>query len=832
MLRLLTCLLLLSPVYSFARAGAIDDKSGKAVFNHKMLLADSDLSKNITSKLTTYFTGHIAEQTYLHFDKPYYMAGDTIYFKAYVTGGESHLLSDISGVLHVDLLNEDNNVKKSIKLQLTGGIAWGDFALPDSLPKGNYQIRAYTNWMLNSGLNNYFNRVVPIGSLQPGGVPEVATTQIKTANMPDVQFLPESGKLINGLECKVAFKAVGSDGMGIDIKGQILDNQNTPVTTFASTHLGMGSFVFAPEQGKTYKAKITYPDGSTNMVNLPIADQGFELAVDNDTSATTLLKITVSDDFYKNNKDKNFTIAIYSGGDITAYNFKLNYHIFKFSLSKKTLHTGIASITIFSPDGEPLNQRLFFVQNNDQLKISTNSDKPVYAKREKVNLFFNIKNKAPAIPSGHFSVSVTDEDIVPVDENKENTIFTKLLLTDDLKGYIEQPNYYFTNMTAKTVSDLDLVMLTHGYHRFEWKRVLGGEPAFTAYKPEKALNINGVVKSTDGKLLTKGTVSLLPVDGGPMLTQDFADDGTFKFTNIAFLDDTRFIIKTLNQKNTSITITNDQPITLLADTSLTVKQRDASKITPAYSQNRKEQLDEIAKYKPLPGTVLNQIDVKDKNYLSSKLGGAGNADQVVTRADIPKTGGAFSTVIGYRLHGVKFLGDEGSKNPYIMMIRSPKAPTPMLVVLDGTEIDLGSSGMSLDALINVDDIEAVEVLTSAAAANLYGMRGGVGVLVITTRRDKDGQNNTVVPGALPVTLNGFYKARGFYSPKYDHVENAAPQKDLRSTTYWNPELVTDKDGNISVSYYNADGTGNYRVVIEGIDDKGNLGRQVYRYKVQ
>jgi uncharacterized protein YfaS (alpha-2-macroglobulin family) len=57
-------------------------------------------------------------------------------------------------------------------------------------------------------------------------------------------------------------------------------------------------------------------------------------------------------------------------------------------------------------------------------------------------------------------------------------------------------------------------------------------------------------------------------------------------------------------------------------------------------------------------------------------------------------------------------------------------------------------------------------------------------------------------------------------------------RDLRSTIYWKPDLITDKDGNASVNYFNADGTGTYRVIVEGMDEKGNLGRQVFRYKVE
>jgi hypothetical protein len=106
-------------------------------------------------------------------------------------------------------------------------------------------------------------------------------------------------------------------------------------------------------------------------------------------------------------------------------------------------------------------------------------------------------------------------------------------------------------------------------------------------------------------------------------------------------------------------------------------------------------------------------------------------------------------------------------------------------------------------------------------------------LVITTKQRR-GLALKDIPsiGVLPIAPVGFYKAREFYSPKYQYISAGSKQRDYRSTIYWQPELVTGKDGTAFINYYNADGKGTYRVVIEGIDDKGNLGRQVYRYKVE
>jgi hypothetical protein len=90
----------------------------------------------------------------------------------------------------------------------------------------------------------------------------------------------------------------------------------------------------------------------------------------------------------------------------------------------------------------------------------------------------------------------------------------------------------------------------------------------------------------------------------------------------------------------------------------------------------------------------------------------------------------------------------------------------------------------------------------------------------------------VAIGVLPITPVGFYKARTFYSPKYDHADGYATEPELRSTIYWNPDIKTGPDGHTMVNYFNANSAGTYKVVVEGIDQYGDLGRGVYRYRVE
>jgi TonB-dependent SusC/RagA subfamily outer membrane receptor len=203
------------------------------------------------------------------------------------------------------------------------------------------------------------------------------------------------------------------------------------------------------------------------------------------------------------------------------------------------------------------------------------------------------------------------------------------------------------------------------------------------------------------------------------------------------------------------------------------------------------------------------------------LNGPGGADQVVNGAEFEKMGCPVITdCLQGRLTGVVF------KNGVPYSTRS--LSRAMEIIVDGMTVDA-------DFLSNLiaNQIESIEVLRSAGYTSIYGGRGNGGVLVITTKRG--GADNNVqryAPGVITYSPKGFHKIREFYSPQYDNPKTNPQVPDLRSTIFWKPNVATGKEGKTSFEFFNADTKGTYRVVVEGIDEDGNIGRQVYRYKVE
>jgi len=612
-----------------------------------------------------------------------------------------------------------------------------------------------------------------------------------------------------------------------------MDNQNNQVAAFSSSHLGMGVFEFEPEDGKTYKAKITYIDGSENIVEIPAAvNAGYSLKINSDGPKNVIVQILPGPVITASSAPTGVISLIAQVGGIIYYAGKSKEGTKSFTavIPKSKFPSGIVQFTLFSPTGEPLNERLVFIQNPDQLKLSLTTDRDTYSPRQKVKIGLDAKDSEDKPVIGSFSVSVTDETKVPFDEASENNILSNLLLTSDLKGYIEKPGYYFTSVNEKTKTDLDILMLTQGYHRFEWKQLLNNNLPAIAYQPERTLEISGHLKTLGGKPVVNGKVTLFTTKGQIFLIDTVSDnEGRFAFKDLIFRDSTKFVIQARtakDRKNVQIELDNVSPQKVGRNKNLPDLQVDLNSDLSIYLQNSKRLYDEQLKYGIGNHAIqLNTVVVNAKREPlvknSDNLNGPGNADQII-KGDVLETMGCaqIADCLQGRLLGVVFRGG----TPY----STRSMNTPMTIVIDGITVDP-------DILndISANDIGSIEVLRSSMYTAIYGGRGGGGVLIVTTKRgDSNYSIQRYAPGIITYTPKGYYKARTFYSPKYDDPKTNTQIADLRSTVYWAPNLITNKEGKASFDYFNPDGKGSYRVVVEGISADGNLGRQVYHYKVE
>ncbi|QPH38763.1 Ig-like domain-containing protein [Pedobacter endophyticus] len=664
---------------------------------------------------------------------------------------------------------------------------------------------------------------------------DVATSSFQLKNAiisKDFQFFPEGGNLIAGLNTKIAFKAVKSDGLGISSKGIVTDNDGKQVATFTAQHLGMGSFNLLAEAGKTYKAAVTYADGTTQSYNLPaVAPNGITLTVDNTGADNIAIKIQANDAFFTENQGKKFYVIAQSKG-VICYGAQtaLSNKEYLTSVLKSKFPNGIAQLTLFNEQGKPLSERLVFVQHKDNMVVTLSSPATTYGIKKKVKI--NVAAKKDGAPvEGNFSVAVVDETKVPSSEDATSTILTGLLLSSDVKGYIEKANYYFNAPDAKKNADLDVLLLTQGYRSFNYTDIIAGKLPKIDFLPEQGIELSGILRMNNGIPVRKGQLLLTIPDKRFNLEGTTDPVGNFRFKNLVFNDSSKVTITAkYNPNYRSMTLQmNGSPVpSLTRNFSAAEEVLNIDSTLTTYLANSKRQYAYLHTLKDvnIQATATPKVSHKDYPALS---GLSQIADHEVS-GDRLKGCGLLINCLQGMLAGVTF----ADGNFYVSRDYNAGNRTPMGIFINGMNVDVNQINT-----IDVNMLESIEIFLRDDLGLVNRTNNVNGVLVFNQKKMPKGQKISkaqlmdLLPKYYELTFSpgGYDKERQFYSPKYE-TPTSMNRNDLRTTIYWNPKIVTDATGNASFEFYNADGKGQYKVTIEGIDANGNLGRSIFKYTVK
>lgn len=436
----------------------------------------------------------VPEYVYLHFDNTAYYLGETMWFKAYVTSGNSDKASTLSKVLYVELVAPEGYVVETKKYKLDeSGSCSGEFELNPLLLSGYYEVRAYTRYMLNRNSEAVFSRVFPIfdkvnannwdfknmldrkrGFMYRG---EWVSSELPECTL---TFFPEGGHLVSGITTRVAYELRGKDGeFGIDTVTILKDGK--PLLTTVPTHNGKGSFEITPEAKSKYTAQVYSANKKGKResfrFDLPkIEAVGVGINVTQDATNVTI-KISNSD---KESGELGFAL-LYRGTMGFYKKLPAEQREHTFTLPKNGLLEGVTRAVVFSEE-IPLAERQFFVMH-DQLQ---KSDRQTVKLSVKGNNYL-INNLAPK-KHEKITISIEREDGRPIDSNAQFTLsvtdaagnqstswdynmYSYLLLGSELKGYIPDASQYFAPENKNRDEQLDLLMLTHGWTSYDWNKL-------------------------------------------------------------------------------------------------------------------------------------------------------------------------------------------------------------------------------------------------------------------------------------------------------------------------------------------------------------------------
>ena len=755
------------------------------------------------------------EKIYLHFDKAYYNAGETIWFKAYLTA--DNLPAAFSKTMYAELMDEKGNTLQRKMLPILQSGAASHFDLSDSLNTSRLFIRAYTSWMLNFDSSLLYLKPIQI-------IPKTPVKKSPVVLTYNLQFFPEGGDLVYSVSSRLAFKGTDNYGTPFPVKGDIVDGKGKKITSFSAMHDGMGSCSLLPVAEEKYKAIWKDKKGVTHETVLPtIKKDGIVLST---TLSYNQLKYTLTRPDTVSATFTSFYVVAQMGQRL-VYSARIN-------LSKKTsisapietdsLPNGVLQLTVFNAADMPIAERIVFINHGNYSFITDlHSGEKSLAKRARNTLQIDVGDDMLC----NLSISVTDAGLNPVTKNEES-IYSQLLMSSDLKGPIYNPAYYFSGDTDSIRQHLDLVMMTNGWRRFKWDDVLAGKWPEINNMPENYLSVDGkILGLSKGLLYKKDLTGILKTKNGGtnIFSMPVSSKGEFIQDGLYFFDTAKLYYQLNNDKDKTLT------------TSASFSFKSSFVKTPLQSMaslaalNVAEKTDSVVvvKSSTMASLQRNQVEFNRTRTLET-VQLKSKTKSLKEKMDEEYTSGFFSGGDGYTFttEDDPFAKSAMSVFAYL---QGKVAGLQISTTGEGgatwrgsaTSFFLNEVNADVQSLqsINMNDVAMIKVFRPP----FFGAMGGGSGGAIAVYTKKGASANSDVKGLPFAVINGYSVIKEFYNPDYEKNPEA-DLKDYRTTLYWNPNLFFDKTTRrVTIPFFNSDNCKKIRVTIEGINEAGQLTRE-------
>lgn len=777
----------------------------------------------------------IAEKAYLHIDRVYYTSGDDIWFKAYVINPATNMLSANTNNLHVELINPDTKIIQSRTIRIINGTGNGDFHISDLAASGKYIIRAYTNHMRNFDQQFFFRKQITI--INPlTAEPDMPGDTLTGGDKRRITFFPEGGSLLENVISRVAFKCTDAHGKGCDTGGVVYSSSGDSITSFKSSHLGMGIFIIRPEPGESYYAVIKSFTGSESRAFLPESfPTGFTISGYITPEKLLFVTIRTNGKTSARMSGNNFNLIISSRNLITkAVKIKNLSPVSNFTLPLEEFPDGILRVTLSDDKGLPLCERLIFFQNSDNMRLNLTTDKKEYNPRENVLVNISLSGDSIDKKSGILSLSAAETHYTDKHSGVPASIASWFLLESDIKGPIEEPSSYFNLNNPDRSQYLDLLLLTHGWRDFIWKY-----DTIPQYKHEIGFTISGNVRRLIGNRSLDGinvNMGVFGPDYSQMLNCLTDSSGYFSFEELNLTGKNKLLLSATDKRNRMIgKLIVDSVVYEPANTKSETFSIPHAEVTYEENTFLKEEvsfrISEKKKYSLSDTLELGEVFITAERTVSPQeshvesvrmLYGTPDKELVITPA-MQNSGGNIMSFLSGRIPGLRIIGS----NIYNIKSIQARNPTPALIYLDGVEVE--SDRVEVLMTQPVFMFERIDILDPTP---LLGMRGAGGAVYFFTRIGSSREPGELDPGSKAIIVRGFDEPRIFYSTDYTDPDKEAFSPDLRATIHWEPDIHVEDNSDTTITFFNADTQATIDITAEGITEGGIPVYAKVSYKVK
>jgi hypothetical protein len=766
--------------------------------------------EDLADQLSAQYKNEARELIVLQPDKTIYRTGTTIWFRVFSVSSNGFPLAQKGNILFAELADNKDKVVARVLLNEEELQFNGSIAIPENLPDGYYQLRAYTKKIALEHPADIFVCPVYITGHSASNVNNIQTQKEESGNA--AVFFVEGDQLINGVPCTVVFSASDNNRMPVSISGMIKDNKENTITTFNGA--GIGQFSFEPfSKDRHYRVVYKINNGSEKEFKLPtIKNGGYQLSLRNHTADEFTFRVALGDSAY-NKKAATYLLGMAAGKTCFASSGTGMYMV---NVPVNSLPHGVVDFYLYDQDKKLVSKRsVFNTAYNTGIALST--DKPEYGSRQKVKTNLTVTDRSGNPVKAVMSVSVSDNLLAGVHPFFHAADYFLLFRNSPV---------FFTKEMLKNAAAWDMATVTLSNK----ENFLKANPAVSVEKDFywDGLELTGSIKDGQGTPLAGELVVLVPEKETTGMNDTTDTQGVFRFRDIEFYGKKMFhvMVPAIFNKQDKYDIHS-------GSTGWPVIQTSAffEKIKQAEPFSQLIDFNRLAADSFLAGSTrisLQQLALQDgdetKKGKSSRKGLSPHriTGEQLDKLGLSNTANAVLMIPGVIMMDGRLTIRGGMRTPF-----GNASDIEPLLLLDGVPTRAGSVIDYLNS-IPPSHIDYIEVLTGPEAA-IYGTRSGNGVIVVkTTSQLRESSQNK---DRQTILADGFYRQETFFEPAYDNYNvRSAVFNDNRSTVYWNGQLITDSTGKASFSFFTADLKNEYSVIIQGITEKGELIFQSYAIK--
>ena len=718
-----------------------------------------------------------SESIYLQTSKGIYETREDLWFKAYILNSKNLTPSNKSKILFVQLLeDESDNPVWEEKYEIENGFVNGHLFLQDTLKPGNYTLAAYSSnsfYRDNDALTS-IRKIQVLKSIENKSLEK----QIKQDSIVQFVTFPEGGNLVNGIESRLAFKAINSKGYPVKISGTLFEN-NKPLIHFKSTHLGMGSLMFVPNQNKSYYIKLSKKDKETYSIP-KIYSLGKVMRLISQTKENLVFKVSQS----PNLKKETIQVRVQSRG--IAYNLATAVleKDLKIKIPIKDLPQGIAEVTLFNENSEPICERLIYVNSGRKLNINTSLLKSEYKTREKGTLKIQVKDENGNPVIAHLSLSIFDR--IYKNQQDSKTIESHYYLSTQLKGKLYNPTYYFDEQNKHRKENLDLLLLTQGWRRYVWS-----ETNLKVLKNRKYVLFDEIFGKAKNKEKKKSKQQL----GMPVINVSSSE----------LKNPSQFIVLDSLGKFK----VEPNHLKLGEQNYVYFKLMISSQQKYHYSVNNNwfNAINTTRKTKQTKYPIFNYKAIQHENIIPFKLyANVKELDEVVLKAKKE------------RIIRDKYLGKLDS------ILR--------LEIIDWIAEPCGTLNCPFHPYTLGNKLPVEGESYSKYVSTYYENNIAKEVRETVVYRKPKITDEYLMSRFNLIRIKGYYGKREFYMPVYDTETIKDPFPDYRNTLFWKPDIITNKQGEAIIDFYCSDINSIFLGTIEGVSGDGLLGTSNFEFAIR